>query len=109
MVYIGSLEYDELLRATGEIIIFGAGSLLPYLMKKLEALNLSQKIIAICDNNAAVHGEKAAGILVMSPERVFREYADADYIVYNQYFMEICKQLQENNITGIHLIRQDSL
>lgn len=109
MVYIGSLEYDEQLKATRGIIIFGAGSLLPYLMKKLDAINLSHKIMAICDNNTAVHGEKLAGISVMSPELVFREYADADYIVYNQYFMEICKQLQENHITGIHLIRQGSL
>lgn len=109
MVYIGSLEYDEQIKTTGGIVIFGSGFLLPYLMKKLDTFNLSKKIIAICDNNTAVHGEKVAGISVMSPEYVFRKYAGADYIVYNQYFIEICKQLQENHIKRIHLIRQGSL
>lgn len=42
-------------------------------------------------------------------EDACRQYKDTDYIIYNQYFMENCEQLQKNNITGIHLIRQGSL
>lgn len=109
MVYIGGLEYDEQLKSSKKIIIFGAGSLLPWLMKKMDLLNLSEKIIAICDNNNVVQGTKMTGISVVSPEDVYSEYKDADYIVYNQYFMDICKELQKNNIIRIHLIRQGSL
>ena len=109
MVYIGSLEYDEQLKMTEGIIIFGAGSMLPFLMKEIERFNLSEKIIAICDNNAAIQGKRMRDILVISPEYACEKYRDADYIVYNQYFMENCIQLQENHITGIHLIRQGSL
>ena len=109
MVYIGSLDYDDSLKETEEIIVCGAGSMLPSLMEKMAKLNLSEKIMAICDNNIAIHGKRADGILVMGVERVYREYTDADYIVYNRYFMEICKQLQENHIKRIHLIRQGSL
>lgn len=65
---------------------------------------MSGKVIIICDNNAAVQGEWVAGILVIS-SKACRKYRAADYVVYNRYFMENCKQLQENNITGIHLVR----
>lgn len=109
MVYIGSLEYDEQLTASEGIIIFGAGAMLPCLLRKMERLKLSGKIIAICDNNAAMQGERQEGILVISPEDACREYRDKDYVVYNRYFMENCRQLQENHIAGIHLIRQGSL
>lgn len=109
MVYIGSLEYDEEIKKTEGIIVCGAGSMLPLLMKKMVWLNLSEKIMAICDNNTAIQGKRAEGILVMDVERAYKEYANADYIVYNRYFMEICKQLQEKQIKRIHLIRQGSL
>lgn len=109
MVYIGSLEYDEQLQRSTGIIIFGAGAMFPHLLREMERLKLSEKIIAICDNNAAVQGEREMGILVISPEDACREYRDADYIIYNKYFMENCIQLQKNGIIGIHLIRQGSL
>lgn len=109
MVYIGSLEYDEEIKKTEGIIVCGAGSMLPLLMKKMARLNLSKKIIAICDNNTNIQGKRAEGILVMGAEQACKKYASADYIVYNRYFMEICKQLQEKHIKRIHLIRQGSL
>lgn len=109
MVYIGSLEYDEQLAASQGLIVFGAGDMLPHLMRKMERLKLSPKIIAICDNNTAIQGERRRGILVISPEDACKEYRDADYIVYNKYFMENCRQLQKNGIMRIHLIRQGSL
>lgn len=109
MVYIGSLEHDVQLKASTGIVIFGAGTMFPHLLKKMEQFDLREKIIALCDNNTTIQGNRIAGISVISPEHACREYRDVDYIVYNQYFMENCRQLQENHVTRIHLIRQGSL
>lgn len=109
MVYIGNLDYDEHIKKAEGIIIFGGGSMLPHLLKKMEQNDLIEKVIAICDNNAAMHGKEISGIPVLAPDNVCKEYNNCDFIVYNQYFMEICEQLCKNHITKIHLIRQGSL
>lgn len=109
MVYIGSLDYDEQIKKAAGIIIFGCGSMLPYLLKKMEQLNLQEKIKAICDNNVSMQGAQISGIPVLAPNYVCKEYGDLDFLVYNQYFMEICEQLQQNHIARVHLIRQGSL
>lgn len=109
MIYIGSLDYDVQLRDTDGIIIFGGGSMLSQLLNKLEQLDLRRNIVAICDNNIDVQGKELLGISVLGPDDIFRQYKGLDFIVYNQYFMEICEQLHTNHITRIHLIRQGSL
>lgn len=109
MVYIGSLEFDDEIKKAKEIVIFGGGSMLSRLLKKMDKLNITEKIVAICDNNVAVQGKKVYGIPVLSPRYVCENYREADFIVYNRYFIEICEQLERNHIPGIHLIRQGSL
>ena len=109
MVYIGNLDYDEHIKKAEGIIIFGGGSMLPHLLKKMEQHNLIEKIIAICDNNKDMQGKEISGIPVLAPDDACKKYMNLDFIVYNQYFMEICEQLYKNCITQIHLIRQDSL
>lgn len=109
MVYIGSLDYDEQIKTAAEIIIFGGGSMLPCLLKKMKQLSIVGNIIAICDNNTAMHGKEICEIPVLSPKYIFENYGNSDFIVYNQYFKEICEQLRENHIKRIHLIRQGSL
>ena len=108
-MYIGSLEYDESIKKAEKIIIFGGGSMLIRLFKQLEHLDLMEKIVAICDNDIAMQGKEVQGILVLEPRYACQKYKDGDYIVYNQYFMEICEQLRENHISKIHLVRQGSL
>ncbi len=109
MVYIGSLDYDEQIKKASEIVIFGGGSMLPYLLKKMRQLNLVEKITAICDNNVDMQGKEILGIPVLAPDDVCNKNRNLDFIVYNQYFMEICEQLYKNQIVKIHLIRQGSL
>lgn len=109
MTYIGSLEYDEQIKHAAGVIIFGGGFMLQHLLNKMKELHLEDKVIAVCDNNTAMHGEKVFGIPVWAPDEAFQKYRDTDFIVYNNYFLEICNQLLENNIKKIHLIRWGSL
>lgn len=109
MEYIGSLEYDESLKKTNGIVIFGGGDMLPTLLKKLEGMKLAGEIIAICDNNVSLQGKEILGIPVLCLDYILEEYRDLDFVVYNRYSIEICKQLLENHVTKIHLIRQGSL
>lgn len=109
MVYIGSLDYDEQIKETKGIIIFGGGSMLTRLLERLEQMNLQERIIAICDNNVSMQEKEITGIPVLSPVQAYKKYENMDFIVYNRYFMEICEQLQKNDIPRIHLIRQGSL
>lgn len=109
MVYIGNLIYDEYIKKAEGIIIFGGGSMLPNLLQKMEQLNLLEKVTAICDNNVTIQGKEISGISVLAPDDACEEFNDLDFIVYNQYFMEICKQLVENHIDKIHLIREGSI
>lgn len=109
MVYIGSLTYDYQIKESKGIIIFGGGTMLTHLLKKLEQMDVAEKIIAICDSDISMQGREIAGMPVLSPMQAYERYRNFDFIVYNQYFMEICKQLKINDIPRIHLIRQGSL
>lgn len=109
MVFIGSLNYDEQIQEAAGIVIYGGGKMLPHLLAKMEQLELSGKIKAIGDADTAKQGEKMMGISVLSPEDICKKYKELDYIVYNQYFMEICERLNAEGIKRIHLIRQGSL
>lgn len=109
MVFIGSLEYDEQIQEAAGIVIYGGGRMLPHLLAKMEQLGLLGKIKAISDVNTAIQGKRMVGIPVLSPKDVCKRYRDSDFIVYNQYFMEICEQLNAEGIKRVHLIRQGSL
>lgn len=109
MLYIGSMDYDEQLKKAEGIIIFGGGSMLGCLLERMRQMELTEKIVAVCDNSVSLQKQEVAGIPVLSPDYACEKYGDMDFIVYNQYFMEICKQLQKNRVTRIHLIRQGSL
>lgn len=109
MTYIGSLNYDEQLKKAKGIIIFGGGSMLGRLLERMRQMELTEKIVAVCDNSVSLQKQGISGIPVLSPEYACEKYRDMDFIVYNRYFMEICEQLRKSSITRIHLIRQGSL
>lgn len=109
MMYIGGLKFDDEIKKAEGIIVFGGGSMLPYLLKKMKQLNIAERIVAICDNNIAIQGKEVSGVPIMSPKFVCENYREFDFIVYNQYYMEICEQLHRNHIEKIHLIRSGSI
>lgn len=106
MEYIGKIEHDRILRESGEeIVVFGAGRGLDNVVNKLDTMGVKDRIVCICDNNNEKQGEKVMGIEICSPEFAFENYSKAAYIVYNQFCIEICKQLLQEKIDKIHLIR----
>lgn len=106
MEYIGKIEYDKDLCVNGnEIVIFGAGSGFEKLIEKLEMLCVKDKIVCVCDNDIEKQGKKIQGIKIVSLEYALNYYKNAAYIVYNQFCIEICRQLIEKGIEKIHLIR----
>lgn len=107
MEYIGKIEYDKKIRnGTGDIVIFGAGNMLRELLGDLEMLGIKNRVVCICDNSSEVCGKTEDGIFICSASQVFKDYKDADYIVYNKYSLDICRQLMENGIAKIHFIRR---
>lgn len=106
MEYIGRLENDRKLYADEVgIVIFGAGKDLGKILDKLEKLNIKKKVLCACDNDIEKQGKKIMGIEIVSPDYVLIHYSNATYIVYNQFCIEICRQLTEQGIKKIHLIR----
>ena len=106
MEYIGRIENDKIIfEDRDEIVIFGAGNDLEKLLVKLKTLGIKDRISCICDNNCAKQGTKVSGLEIVSPEQAFSNYADAHYIVYNRYCIEICEQLAKEHIEKVHLIR----
>ncbi len=106
MEYIGSLEYDTRLRNEAEkIIICGAGKRLEPLLSEFQILGI-KNIICVCDNNITSTREDMDGIPICSLNTAFEKYRDADFVVYNRYAIEICRQLMDNGISKIHLLRR---
>ncbi len=109
MEYIGDLRNDKRLKEASDIVIFGGGMMLPVLLDNMNQLHLRDRVVAVCDNNQKMHGKTIYGIPMYGLEYVKHNYKNATYIVYNKYFVEICKQLVENHIDKIHLLRQVKL
>lgn len=106
MEYIGKIENDKkLYRDTQGIIVFGAGNSIDKLLNELEKMHLKGRVKYICDNNCEKQGKEISGIKIVNPQYVFNYYRNSDYIVYNQFCVEICKQLLEEGIKKVHLIR----
>ncbi len=106
MEYIGRLENDRKLQSSEAcIVIFGAGKEFVKILDKLEKSNLKKNVICICDNDVKKQGKEISGIQIVSLDYALRYYKNAIYIVYNQFCIEICKQLSEQGIDRIHLIR----
>lgn len=102
MEYIGRIEKDQkLYKNKNGIVIFGAGKKLSQLLNKIE----KRKVICICDNDLKKQRKEIEGITIVSPGYAFKFYNNATYIVYNQYCMEISRQLVLQGIEKIHLIR----
>lgn len=106
MEYIGRLENDILIRSKNKIVIFGAGKELSSLLNQMDAMGIKKGVLCICDNNSAQQGKKIDGIEIVSPDYAFLRCRDAIYIVYNRFCMEISKQLMDEGIERIHLIRR---
>lgn len=104
MEYIGRLEKDRYIYGE-EIVIFGAGKGLYEILDRLEKMQIKDKIVCICDNDPEKHGKKIEGIEILNPKQIFSSHSSAAYIVYNQFCGEICKQLVNEGIYRIHLIR----
>lgn len=106
MEYIGRIENDKkLLEDRNGIVIFGAGNDLEKFLDKFKTLGIRDRIICVCDNNCAKQGIEVLGLEIVSPEQAFFNYADAQYVVYNRYCVEICEQLAKEHIENVHLIR----
>lgn len=106
MDYIGRIENDKKIRlTTDEIVIFGAGRDLERILDKLVEMCITNRVVCICDNSREKQGKEINGIKVISPDEAINYYNDAAYIVYNQFRIEICRQLKEQGIEKIHLIR----
>lgn len=106
MEYIGRIECDRKLWENKEgIVIFGAGRKLEELLDRLAGVHVGDKVVCICDNNCGKQGKEIAGIRIVSPEYAFSHHVGAAYLVYNQFWPEICRQLAERGIKRIHLIR----
>lgn len=107
MEYIGKIENDQKLCEDKEdIVIFGAGEGLKDLLTKLEAMQVRDRVICICDNSYEKQGQEISGLKVYEPEYVFHTYNNALYIVYNRFCIEICNQLVKAGIDKIHLVRR---
>lgn len=106
MEYIGRIENDKKLYIEEHgIIVFGAGRGLEKLLDKFEEMHMKDRIICICDNNYEKQGKEINGIKIVNPQYAFNHYRNSDYIVYNQFCIEICMQLLEEGIKKVHLIR----
>lgn len=106
MEYIGRIEKDQkLCMNENGIIIFGAGERLESLLEKLEKLCIKDRVVCICDNHLEKHGKELEGIKIVSPDYAFSHYENSSYIAYNQFRLEICRQLVDRKIQRIHLIR----
>lgn len=106
MEYIGRIENDKKLHMNEMgIVIFGAGKNLEKVLDKLEKIHEKNKVICVCDNDVKKQGREINGIEIVSPDYALRHYSGAVYIVYNQFCIEICRQLTEQGIERIHLIR----
>lgn len=106
MDYIGRLEFDVKLQDRLEyMVIFGGGEMLPDLLERMDRLRLKERIVCICDNNCKKWGQKIDGIEIMSPKKAFEQFKDTSYLVYNKYSLDICRQLLQEGISRIHLIR----
>lgn len=106
MDYIGRLEYDgKLQKGLEHVVIFGGGERLPELLKRMDQLGLKKRILCICDNDRKKWGQTVDGIEILPPEEVFQKFKDCPYILYNKYSVAICRQLLQEGISKIHLIR----
>ncbi len=106
MEYIGSFECDKkLINNEAGIVIFGAGKGLSGLLDKMEKSGIKGRVLCICDNNSEQQGNFIQGIQVISPEEAICRYSNAMFIVYNRFCEEISKQLIDEGIERIHLIR----
>lgn len=106
MEYIGRIKNDRKLYANEvDIVIFGAGKDLAKILDKLEKLNVKENVICACDNDTKKQGKTINGIEIVSLDYALSRYTNAVYIVYNQFCIEICRQLAEQGIERIHLIR----
>lgn len=103
--YIGRLQNDRLLKDKKQIVIFGAGKGLDWLLEQLQKLGVKDKVFCICDNNPKEQGRRIEGIEIVSPAYAFSSCNKGSYLVYNRFWREICGQLKEEGIEKIHLIR----
>ena len=106
MKYIGRIEKDiSLCEKNEKMVVFGAGKGLKRLLDKLEQLQIKDRVVCICDNNPEKQEKKISGIRVVSLDYALKNYRYENYIVYNQFCVEICRQLISNGVQKIHLIR----
>lgn len=104
--YIGRIENDKKISlTTDEIVVFGAGRELERILDKLTEMCVMDRVVCICDNSREKQGKEINGIKIISLDDAINCYSDAAYIVYNQFQIEICRQLMEQGIEKIHLIR----
>ncbi len=106
MRYIGYIENDiPLFESKSKIVICGAGGLFDKFLIKLESLGMRNRICSICDKDADKWGTSVQGIEIIPLEETIDKKAELEYIVYNRYRLEIARELAEQKIENIHLIR----
>ena len=104
MEFIGNINFDDKLYQSCQIVVCGAGKMLPDLLNTLSQMGLLGRVVAICDNNYEFWGKKIDEIQIDSYERIIEQYLEADFIVYNRFSLEIYDQIQKH-VKKVHLIR----
>lgn len=104
MEYFGNISYDQsILDPLKKVVIYGAGI---YGKKVWDYLkrNNCDNVVCFCDKNEILDGTYIDGkIVVTTPEKAFREYYDAHWIVYGRYMHEMLINLLNAKISKIHV------
>lgn len=105
--YIGKFEADKIVfRECYPIVIWGTGINGRGIYRKLAELGMQERILAFADNDGSKCGNVVEGIPVYSEEGVIHlcDKQRVIILVKNVYGWEICAQLTEKNVRGIHLL-----
>ena len=103
MEYIGSISFDDKLYQSEQIVICGAGKMLPNLLTTLNMMQLLDRVVAICDGNTELWKKDINKIPINSYDKVILDYPNADYIVYNRFAVEISREINIR-VKKIHLV-----
>lgn len=104
--FLGSLFSENLVQVLDtklKVVLYGAGSAGRELVECLQLFRID--IVAMCDSNESLHGNKVNGVPVMSLHEVTNKFADAVFVISsNQFREEIQRFLKEKGIQRVAYI-----